>query len=285
MTRDRRGFTLIEILIVAVLGLLVVLSAGQILITNRQTYTAQTATVSGQQTTRMAVEVLFAELREVSPSGGDILAMSSDSIRVRLMRKFSIVCQPDITGSAPVMTVIKDFLLNSGDTLYIMGGSNRFAVGDSVFVYADNDPDIDRDDAWISASISSIDSASVVCPQDGDAGLNLTFGSQMTAFTNDSVHVGAPVRSYQDFTFGTTTMLGDVYLGRRTGTGDMIPVAGPLRDRDGLAFVYRDAMGDVTATPADVAQIEVTVRTGSEVLNSLGEMVSDSVLVWIHTRN
>ncbi|MGB1657358.1 MAG: hypothetical protein ACPHO4_08380, partial [Longimicrobiales bacterium] len=61
--------------------------------------------------------------------------------------------------------------------------------------------------------------------------------------------------------------------------------AGPLRDRDGLAFVYRDAMGDVTATPADVAQIEVTVRTGSEVLNSLGEMVSDSVLVWIHTRN
>lgn len=285
MTRDRSGFTLIEILIVAVLGLLVVLSAGQILIKNRQTYTAQTATVSGQQTTRMAVEVLFAELREVSPSGGDILAMSPDSIRVRLMRKFSIVCEPDITGSDPVMTVIKDFLLNSGDTLYIMGGSNRFAVGDSVFVYADNDPDIDRDDAWISASISSIDSSSVVCPQDGDGALNLTFGSQMTAFTNDSVDVGAPVRSYQDFTFGTTTMLGDVYLGRRTGTGDMIPVAGPLRDRGGLAFVYRDAMGDVTTTPADVAQIEVTVRTGSEVLNSLGEMVSDSVLVWIHTRN
>ena len=65
----------------------------------------------------------------------------------------------------------------------------------------------------------------------------------------------------------------------------MIPVAGPLRGREGLAFVYRDALGAVTADPLKVAQIEVTVRTGSEVLNSLGEMVSDSVLVWIHTRN
>ena len=65
MTSDRSGFTLVELLIVAVLGLIVVLSAGQILISNRQAYTAQTATVSGQQTTRMAVEVLFAELREL----------------------------------------------------------------------------------------------------------------------------------------------------------------------------------------------------------------------------
>ena len=105
------------------------------------------------------------------------------------------------------------------------------------------------------------------------------------AFTTDSVGIGAPIRSYQEYTFGTTTMLGDVYLGRRVGSGDMIPVAGPLRDTNGLAFVYRDSLGAVTSTPADVSQIEVTVRTGSEVLNSLGEMVSDSVLVWIHTRN
>lgn len=285
MTSDRSGFTLVELLIVAVLGLIVVLSAGQILISNRQAYTAQTATVSGQQTTRMAVEVLFAELRELSPSGGDILAMSSDSLRVRLMRKFSILCDEDITGSDPVMTVIKDFLLNSGDTLYIMGGSNRFDVGDSVFVYADNDEDVDNDDAWISASITAVDSTGVTCPQDGDGALRLTFGSQMTEFTNDSVHIGAPVRSYQEYTFGTTTMAGDVFLSRRVGSGDMIPLAGPLRDTDGLAFVFRDALGAVTSTPADVKQIEVTVRTGSDVLNSLGQMVSDSVLVWIHARN
>ena len=101
----------------------------------------------------MAVEVLFAELREVSPSGGDILAMSQDSITVRLMRKFSIVCGTDWTGQ-PKVRVISDFVLNSGDTLYIMGGTNRFATGDSVFVFADNDEDMIRDDAWIAARIT-----------------------------------------------------------------------------------------------------------------------------------
>ncbi len=65
----------------------------------------------------------------------------------------------------------------------------------------------------------------------------------------------------------------------------MIPIAGPLRPTGGLEFVYRDADGVVTAVPADVRQIEVTIRTGSTVLNSLGRMVSDSVNVWIYTRN
>jgi hypothetical protein len=62
-------------------------------------------------------------------------------------------------------------------------------------------------------------------------------------------------------------------------------MAGPLAPRDGLQFVYRDRFGAVTATPTDVSQIEVTIRTGSEVLNSLGRLVQDSILVWIHTRN
>lgn len=285
MTSDRRGFTLVEILLVAVLGLVVVLGAGQILIKNQQTYTAQTATISGQQTTRIAVEVLFAELREVSPSGGDLLAIAPDSIRVRLMRKFSIVCATDLTGTSPVLTVIKDFLLEGGDTLYIMGGANRFAAGDSVFVFADNDEDLDSDDTWFASSVSQVDSASITCPQDSDPGLALSFNGQSALFAADSVGIGAPVRSYQDFTFGMTIMAGDVYLARRTGSGDMIPIAGPLSGRNGLEFTYRDAMGAVTSTATDVAQIEVIVRTGSNVLNSLGQMVSDSVRVWIHTRN
>jgi len=65
----------------------------------------------------------------------------------------------------------------------------------------------------------------------------------------------------------------------------MIPIAGPLRASGGLEFTYRDAYGDVTAVPVDVRQIEVKIRTGSGVLNSLGEEVSDSVSVWIYARN
>lgn len=277
MTRDRRGFTMVELIIVTVLGTLVVGAALQVLITNRRAYTAHTATIAGQQSTRMAVEVLFAELREISSSGGDVVAMSSDSLRVRLMRKFSYVCATDFTLQ-PKLTV-----LDTLGSIPVMGGANRFAVGDSVVIYADNDEDYETDDVWIAADIALID-GTATCPQNGEGGTELTFTGLAALFSADSVGIGAPVRSFQTYTFGTTTMNGDVYLSRRIRGGDMVPITGPLQDTNGLEFIYRDSLGVVTADVSAVSQIQVIVRTGSRVLGSLGELVSDSVDVWIHTR-
>lgn len=284
MTRDRRGFTLVELLVVTVLGALVVGAALQVLITNRRAYTAQSAAISGQQSTRMAVEVLFAELREISPSGGDILAMSGSELRVRLMRKFSVVCATTF-GLTTYLTVRDSLpgIVNGVERgVMIQGGANAFDSADSVFIWADNKPNRDDDDAWISLEVSSVD-ASVTCP-DGAPATELSFVGVQSVFLADSVGIGAPVRSYGEYTFGTTTMNGDVYLGRRTGGGDMVPITGPLQPSDGLEFIYRDALGVVTTTPSDVSQIEVIVRTGSTVLGPLGQMVQDSVRVWVHTR-
>jgi len=278
MTRDRRGFTMVELIVVTVLGSLVVMAALQVLITNQRTYSAQSAVISGQQSTRMAVEVLFAELREVSASGGDIIAMSSDSLRVRLMRKFSVVCETILTGQPRLL------VLDSLGSLSINAAANAFDVGDSVFIYADNNPNDNDDDVWIEARVTAVD-LTVTCPQNGEGAMELRFNGQASLFNADSVGIGAPVRSYLQYTFGIATMLGDSYLGRRVGNGDMIPIAGPLRAGDGLEFEYRDALGTVTAVPADVRMIVVTIRTGSTVLNSLGEMVSDSITVWVYARN
>jgi hypothetical protein len=218
----------------------------------------------------MALEVLFSELREVSPSGGDILAMSSDSLRVRLMRKFGIVCATSAIG--PTLTVLPWGI-----------GTNAFASGDSIFVFADNDPAPITDDVWIAARVTGV--LPSVCPQDGALAQAIAFSGQAALFAADSVGIGAPMRSYEEFTFGTTTMLGDTYFARRDGTGPMIPIAGPLRSSDGIELIYRDALGAVTAVATDVRQIEVIVRTGSGVLNSVGNAVSDSINAWIHTRN
>lgn len=65
----------------------------------------------------------------------------------------------------------------------------------------------------------------------------------------------------------------------------MIPVAGPIASTNGVDFIYRDELGAITSTATDVRQIEVRVRTGSNVLNSLGETVRDSITAWIYTRN
>lgn len=271
MTRDRRGFTMIELLVVTVLGSLVLMAALQILITNQRTYTAENAVIAGQQNTRMALEVLFNELREVSPSGGDILAMSSDSIRVRLMRKFSIVCDTDLFGGTPELTVLN------------LPG-RRFEQDDSVFVFADNDENDDDDDVWIQARVTQADTTET-CPQNGEPGTRIRFNGQAPLFTADTVGLGAPLRSYDYFTFGSTTFSGDPYLGRRQRAADMVPIVGPIRAGTGLEFVYRDALGNVTSTPTDVRQIVVTVRTGSGVLNSLDQEVQDSITAWIYTRN
>jgi len=271
MRHDRRGFTLVELSVVAVLGALVLGSALQVLILNQRAYTAQTEAISGQQSNRMALDVLFNELREVSPSGGDILAMSGDSLRVRLMRKFGFVCATDWSGQ-PELTVIPWGV-----------GTNTFAASDSVFVYADNDEGTRGDDAWISANITGVTAST--CPQDGTVAQELRMNGQAALFAADSVGIGAAVRSYSDFTFGTTTFDGETYLARRDGGGDMIPIAGPIRAGNGLEFVYRDELGAVTAVAADVRQLEVVVRTGGRVLDGRGGVVSDSITAWIYTRN
>ena len=133
MTRDRTGFTMVEMLVVTVLGLVVLMAAMTILITNQRTYTAQNAVIKGQQATRMGLEVLINELREVSPAGGDILAMSGDSVRVRLMRKFSLVCENWDGSGQPEQKVLN------------LPG-RKFEAGDSVFVFADNNEKDDDDD-------------------------------------------------------------------------------------------------------------------------------------------
>lgn len=275
MTRDRRGFTLIELLIVVVLGSLILAAALQVLITNQRTYTAQNAAITGQQATRMALEVLFTELRSVSPRGGDILMMSADSLRTRHMRKFGRVCAINTVLGVPYITVTDI-------------GNVDFVATDSVFIFADNNQRDDDDDAWIRAEVGSPIN-SLPCPQSTiphpEPGRVLPFPGQGPLFVADSVRVGAPVRSYTTVRFGLTTYSGGVYLGRAEGTAALTPVAGPLRTGTGLEFVYRDSVGGITTTPANVRQIVVRVRSGSTVLNSLNQMVSDSVLAWVYTRN
>ena len=271
MTRDRKGFTIIELIVVSVLGALILMAILQVLMTNQRTYTAQSAVVQGQQSSRMALEVLFTEFREASPGDGDLITMGSNSLTVRLMRKLGVVCDTDLGPLAliPKVTVLN----NSGD---------RFEEDDSVFVFAENRDATPNDDVWIRTMVD--DTATVTCL--GRPATEVAFPTADLPLFSDTVKVGAPVRSYETFTFGVAWLLGEPYLARREGTtGFPWPIAGPLRASNGLQFIYRDAMGAITTTPEDVRQIEVRIRTGERVINSVGETVTDSLDAWIYTRN
>lgn len=267
--RDRTGFTLAELLVVSVLGALLVGAALQVLITNQRTYTAQSAQIIGQQTTRAAMDVLWGELREVSTRGGDLLSMKPDSLTVRVMRNFSLACAVDTTSTGqPRMK-----LLRIGEW---------FQEGDSVFVFADNNARSADDDRWIRARITQSDTSHTCGSRRAQ---QVVFSGQKALFTADSVRVGAPVRSHLTYTYGLFKVGAEYYLGRKAPGADAVPIVGPLAETGGLAFAYRDASGAVTTNPLLVRQIVITVRTRSPVRNSLGQPVSDSVTTWIYTRN
>ena len=76
--RDRSGFTLVELMIVAVVGAMVVGATYQILLSSQRAYTIQSAQIQGRQTVRAGLDILFAELRELSRAEGDILTMGPD---------------------------------------------------------------------------------------------------------------------------------------------------------------------------------------------------------------
>ncbi|MDA0312896.1 MAG: prepilin-type N-terminal cleavage/methylation domain-containing protein [Gemmatimonadetes bacterium] len=264
MSKRKRGFTLVELVVVTVLGGILIASTLQILVTNQRTYTAQNAQIQGTQAMRAALEILSGELREVSPLGGDIIKMTGDSLRVRASRKVGLICHDSVLGNR---------------VWRVMQIGDWFSAGDSVHVFADNDA-TNADDDWITTTVSSIDTTKTCS---SSAAQQITFPSA-TPFMADSVSAGAEVRSFIHIAYGLMTYNGTQFLGRKISGGAWTPVVGPLSSR-GVSFAYLDLNGNSTTTETAVTQIEVTVRTSSDVMDSTGNPVADSVAVRIFLRN
>lgn len=266
--RRAEGFTLVELLVVAVVGAMVVAATYQVLLVNQRTYTAQNAQIEGQQTVRAGLDVLFSELREVS-TDGDILGFGSDSLRVRVMRRFGLVCQLNLASS----------------TIDVVKVGQWFEVDEMVAVFAENAVNNVNDDAWLSGTIAARDTTQTC---GGRPAQRLTVGAVTAAALSsppDSVRVGAPVRSHETYTYGLYTIDGEAYLARRAPSQTPQPLVGPLRPNDGLQFVYYDTLGAVATTAADIAQVQVTLRTLSQVMGPDGQLMADSISTRIYARN
>ena len=118
-----------------------------------------------------------------------------------------------------------------------------------------------------------------------DAGHNASdVFSLVVAWTGASLATRPPTERY---TYGLYAWNGIPYLGRTTPGGTTQPVVGPLdaRAASPLAFAFYDENGAVTADPLLVSQIEVTLRTSSDVRNPQGDLVADSLILRVNTRN
>lgn len=268
MTRNRRGFTMIELVVVVVLGSLILGATLQVLLTNQRIYTGLNSRVRGSQSMRAALAVLSSELREISPPEGDLVMMDVDQLRIRAMRQLAVICHDTVRGETNFRA------LQFGDPI---------AAGDSVVVFADNNSLRSWDDEWILTRVTSV--AATTCY--GAAGQRLTFASA-TPFTDDSVSSGAEVRAFTHVAYRLVQEGSEWFLGQSVSGvsgGAWQPVVGPLRSSRGLEFRYLDESESVTTIATEVAMIDVTVRTGGDVVGSTGQLIADSVTVRIHTRN
>jgi prepilin-type N-terminal cleavage/methylation domain-containing protein len=266
----RSGFTVVELLVVTVLGSLILMAAYNVLITNQRAYTVNAANMQGQQTVRAGMELLFSELREISPEGGDLLRMDGDSVTIRVMRSAALICDSTAQGSSDQY---RWDVVTLGDTL---------ESADSVWLFAEHDSSTVNDDVWFKSTVVALVGAGTCSGQTTQA-VRFGWGGAMGA---DTPTVGGLIRTFETYTYGLGIYDGSPYLVRKLEpNGQSVPLVGPLRSGTGVRFQYLNQNGSTTAVAADVRQIVVTLRTEHEARDTQGELVRDSLRARIYTRN
>ena len=265
--------TLVELLIAMVVSTVVMAAIYQILVTNQRVYTVQREQVVGHQTIRAGSEVLFSELRQVSPGDGDLLQLGQTEVTFRAFRGFGLVC--DISPSE--------------NRVWVRVVADDFSSDQSLVVFVDGDPDTSADDVWAVGAVSNLQRNSDRCDADAaviaDTLVHRVTSSGLASGDYSGIRTGAPLKTFETFTYGAFEEGGDWYLARRTAGGDVVPLVGPIEGRDGVRFEYLRGDGTTTTTAAEVRRVQITLRTRSEARDNRGNQVADSVTANVFLRN
>jgi prepilin-type N-terminal cleavage/methylation domain-containing protein len=285
---NRRGFTLVELLVALVLMGIVTAAIYRVLVNNQRTYQSQTQRIDLQQNIRAAATILPAEFRELNAFDGDIKAMGPDSIVIRAMRQFGVVCTvPALNGGI----VTGKFLVLRNE---ILMGSRAFQANDSILVFDEGNEDSRNDDAWAAGRVTGAPVAQNCGTADARAGtrLNVDFAAFWAPLVNaaTAIPVGAAVRGFEIVTYKIYQAADGLwYLGVITPGNAVQPLVGPLAGNTGLRFNYFNGAGAVAAVPTSVAQIEIIVRgrTAQAIQLPSGGRVTpvDSVVTRVALRN
>ena len=254
--RNRRGFTLIEILVSLVIMLIVSGAIYKMLNSTQRLSRAQAERVSLQSNIRSGALVVPTELRELSTylgggvSQNDVLAVvDSTDITYRAMRGIGFICQATATE-------IRLAGRNAAAPLIGYSGyRDPVAIRDSLYVFIDGDESVAGVDAWLPLPITGVNSASSC---GGVAAIALTIPNTPLA----AQPVRTPVRIYENMQLQLYVNGGKSWLGAKSvSTGEAFqPVLGPLTDAQGLAFQYLDAAGATTTNLKAIKSIKVTIR-------------------------
>ena len=123
MNRTRAGFTIVELLVVTVLGALVVAATYQVLLTNQRTYTAQNAQIAASRRTAITEAV-----SRVSPAVVTVQTETVERVPVDIFEQF----MGGRSGQQTQSGIGSGFIIRSNGVIvtneHVVGGATRISV-------------------------------------------------------------------------------------------------------------------------------------------------------------
>jgi len=285
---NRRGFTLIELMITLVLLGVIGVALYNAIIGAQRVSKTQVERIDVQQTTRAATYYLSGALRELDANDGDILLAGPNQIRFRAMRWARVLCSPvALLGSEAVFVVRNDFTV---------GQRLPDAAQDSIFLFADGDLASRGDDQWLEGGLRRWGPAAA-CADGLTPGtsvrVEITAASGGNPAAVTAVTSGSPIRGYQLEALSVWNDAGADWVGRQTmdrgGSWSATEaLVGPVQAQ-GLGFTYFDNTGAVTAALTNIAAVGLTVRGRSmgraRISGGNVDFVRDSIITRVALRN
>jgi prepilin-type N-terminal cleavage/methylation domain-containing protein len=247
----RRGFTIIELLVGLVIGLMVMGSVVQMMIVQGRGYRKQREIIDIRETARQATALLAGDLRQSGVGESPLSAMGANSIALRSPRGIGTICAKHAT------------LARYG--LWKTGGNILAGTDDSALVYQ-----LGRD-KWTALKVTAVGTPAAMgvaaCAWPGARPPDVVVEFAVGTKTDTSyIKVGAPFRNFRRVEYAEYQLNSRWWFGRKVGAAASYEqLTGPLvaPASNGLAFVYYDTLGAVTANPAAVSTVAFTLRTES----------------------
>jgi prepilin-type N-terminal cleavage/methylation domain-containing protein len=247
----RRGFTIIELLVGLVVGLIVLGSVVQMLIVQSRGYRKQREIIDIRETAREASALLAGDLRQSGVGDSPLAAMGANSIALRSPRGMGTICAKHAT------------LARYG--LWKTGGNILAGTDDSALVHQ-----LGRD-KWTALKVTAVGTPAAMgvtaCAWPGARPPEIVVEFAVGTKTDTSyIKVGAAFRSFRRVEYAEFRLDSRWWLGRKVGAAvSYEQLTGPLvaPASNGLAFTYYDTLGAVTTDPGAVGTVAVTLRTES----------------------
>jgi prepilin-type N-terminal cleavage/methylation domain-containing protein len=286
--RNRKGYTLIELMVALVVLLLVTGSIYKLLVSSQRLSRAQAERVDLQSNVRTASIVIPSELRELNAVVGalkpaeqnDIISGTATTIKYRAMRGIGYICEAPAVGGGQIKILASTW----------SGLRTPVAPRDAGYVFYDNKSDLSTDDTWLPITITSV--AASTCG--GVTAYSLNINPAVAELP--SLPLLTPVRLFEVMELSLYANAGQSWLGAQSISGldaGPQPLLGPLVAGTGLALSYVDNSNVVTPTavPGDVKAIRLTVvGLSSQAVSSYGgssqtSVVRDTVSTQVTLRN